>query len=340
MSTLIEFKYIGPTYTNCDPSKAQKDALSSDQSWQSTLTNSYKTVFGLGTSMYQKLSGGLDSIISKGREAMGYSPQELALKNSEAINSAAASAKSVNRAIGAKASMSSATPGVESGVVQAERAGADTSIMNNLSNKEADITEQGFQVQREGFDKAVAEKEGSLSASFSPSTSMDSGVTSANAAVSEQANANQSTSSSWMGMVGGLADAAVGAVGTAYACVALDTLIRLAFGSDVPANELEVGDLLFGYEGADPITKIERSVQPCVEVTLEYGNPIVVSESHTFAHAAGGYVFAKDAAGEKLVSEDGYVQVKSVESVGDRTVLRIYLSKNHGYVSNSIWSLE
>jgi hypothetical protein len=210
MSTLIEFKYVGPTYTNCDPSNAQKGALSSDQGWQSTLTNSYKSVFGLGTQMYQKLSAGLDSVISKGREAMGYSPQELALKNSEAINSAAASAKSVNRAIGAKAATSSATPGVESGVVQAERAGADTSIMNNLSNKEADITESGFQVQREGFDKAVAEKEGSLSASFSPSTSMDSGINSANAAVSEQANANEQQSSSWMGMVGGLADSAVG----------------------------------------------------------------------------------------------------------------------------------
>lgn len=210
MSTLIEFKYCGPTYTNCDPSGAQKDALAADKGWQSTLTNSYKSVFGLGTQMYKTLSGGLDSIISKGREAMGYSPQELALKNSEAINSAAASAKSVNRAIGAKASMSSATPGVESGVVQAERAGADTAIMNNLSNKEADITESGFQVQRDAFDKAVAAKEGSLSASFSPSTSMDSGINSANAQVSDQANANAAASSSWMGMVGGLADAAVG----------------------------------------------------------------------------------------------------------------------------------
>lgn len=206
----MKYIYIGPTYTNCDPSGAQKDALAADKGWQQTLTNSYQSVFGLGTKMYQTLSDGLDSIISKGREAMGYSPEELALKNSEAINSAAASAKAVNREIGAKASMASATPGVESGVVQAERAGADTAIMKNLSNKEADITEKGFQVQREAFDKAVAEKEGSLSASFSPATSMDSGINAANATVDAQANENAAASSSWMGMVGGLADAAVG----------------------------------------------------------------------------------------------------------------------------------
>jgi len=206
----MKYIYMGPAYTNCDPSSAQKDALAADKGWQATLNNSYKTVFGLGTQMYKTLSGGLDSIISKGREAMGYSPQELALKNSQAINSAAASSKAVNRAIGAKASASSATPCVESGVVQAERSGADTAIMNNLSNKEADITESGFQVQRDAFDKAVAEKEKSLDKSFSPSTSMDSGINSADANVSEQANANAAASTSWMGMVGGLADSAVG----------------------------------------------------------------------------------------------------------------------------------
>lgn len=210
MSILITFQYVGPTYTNCDPSGAQKAALASDQSWQKTLTSSYSSVFGLGSAMYKTLSGGLDTIIAKGANAMGYSPEELAAKNAQAINTAAASAKAVSASIGRAAAKSGATPGVESGIVQAERAGANTAIMSNLANKEADITEKGYEVGREEFNTAVKEKEGSLSSSFSPSTAMGSDINAANKITADQANENQAVSSSWMGMVGGLADAAVG----------------------------------------------------------------------------------------------------------------------------------
>jgi hypothetical protein len=207
----MTFNYIGKTYKNCDPSAAQKGALASDKGWQTVLTNAYESVLGKGTAMYQQLSGGLDSIIAKGREAMGYSPEELAAKNAQAINTAAATAKNVNRSIGLNASKGGAVPGVESGVVQAERASADTAVLNNMSNREAQITDEGYQVQREAFDKATAEKEASLGASFNPATSIQSGVTAANEAVSQQANANQQQQNSWMGLVGGVADKAASA---------------------------------------------------------------------------------------------------------------------------------
>jgi hypothetical protein len=93
--------------------------------------------------------------------------------------------------------------------ILAERAGADTSIMNNLSNTEANITTQGYDVGRQEFNQAVVDKENSLSTSFNPSTSLASGVNSADETVGEQANANEQESTSWMGLVGGLADSAV-----------------------------------------------------------------------------------------------------------------------------------
>jgi hypothetical protein len=207
----MTFNYIGKTYKNCDPSAAQKAGLASSQGWQTLLSGAYKTVFGTGSTMFNQISQGLDGIIAKGREAMGYSPEELADKNAQSINAAAASAKDVNRAIGTNAARGGAVPGVESGVVQAERAGADTSIMNNMSNRQAQITDEGYQVQREAFDKAVQEKESSLGASFNPSTSMDTGVNAANETVNQQANNNQQTQSSWMGLVGGVADKAASA---------------------------------------------------------------------------------------------------------------------------------
>jgi hypothetical protein len=86
----MNYIYAGKTYKNCDPSSAQKGALASDQSWQKTLSNSYATIFGAGSSMYKSLGTKLDGIIAS---PQGYSPEELAAKNSQVINNAAAMPK-------------------------------------------------------------------------------------------------------------------------------------------------------------------------------------------------------------------------------------------------------
>ena len=204
------YKYVGRTYKNCDPSKAQKDALTNATNWRNIVQNSYTTVFGAGSQMLKAVSGGLDNIIAKGREAMGFSPEELAAKNSQAISSAAASSQAVQRSIGNRAAVSGAVPGVESGVVQAERAQADTSVMENLSNREANITDTGYQVQRDAFDNSVKAKESSVEKAFDPAAQVQGAVTQAGEVESQQANANAAASNSWMGLVGGLADSAVG----------------------------------------------------------------------------------------------------------------------------------
>ena len=209
----MNYIYKGRTYKNCDPTTAQKGALASDQSWQKTLTNSYSTIFGVGSSMYKSLSTKLDSIINT---KQGKSPEELAAENSQALNTAAASAKNVNAAIGANAAKSGdSNPGVESGVVQAERATADTSIENNLSNQQAKITEDNYAVGRAERDKAISSEEALPSAAFGASEGAASEVGAADSQVSQQANANEQASTSWMGMVGGIASQAAGALGKA-----------------------------------------------------------------------------------------------------------------------------
>jgi len=206
---MTTFNYTGKTYKNCDPTSAQKGALTSAQNWQKTITDSYGKVFGLGSQMYQSLSAGLDNIIAKGREAMGYSPEELAAKRAQSINTAAADAAKVNRQIGQHAAVTGAVPGVESGVTQATRAAADTAVLSAEANREAAITEGGYETQREAFDKAVQQKEASLGASFAPSSQVAGEVQGANQEVSQQAQANAAAQTSWMGLVGGLADTAV-----------------------------------------------------------------------------------------------------------------------------------
>jgi hypothetical protein len=163
------FKYVGKVYKNCAPSSAQKGALASDQSWQTTMNNAFSTIFGAGSSMFKSLSTKLDSIINS---PQGYSPAETAADNSTAINAAAASAKNVNASIGANAAKSGDTnPGVESGLTQAERATADTNVENNLANQQEQITEGSYATGRVERDKAIGAEEALPNAAFGASVS-------------------------------------------------------------------------------------------------------------------------------------------------------------------------
>jgi hypothetical protein len=171
------------------------------------------TIFGAGSSMYKSLSTKLDSIINT---TQGKSPEELAAENSQTLNSTAASAKQVNAAIGANAAKSGdSNPGVESGVVQAERSAADTQVLNNMSNQQAKIVEDNYAVGRQERDAAIKSEEALPSAAFGASEGAASEVGAADAQVSQQANANEQSQTSWMGMVGGIASQAAGALGKA-----------------------------------------------------------------------------------------------------------------------------
>jgi len=212
---IITFKYIGATYKNCDPSAAQKAALSSDQAWQKTLGSSYATVFGAGSAMYKSISSQLDTTIAKGMEQMGFTPQELAAKRSEAINLGAGAAKAAERAIGEKAAVSGAPAGVESGVTQATRAASETAILGKEAQQQADITTAGYDVGRQQFQTAEADKAKLLGESFAPAAQVGGEVTAAEQATAAQANVNAQAQTSWMGLVGGVAAGAAKGLGTA-----------------------------------------------------------------------------------------------------------------------------
>lgn len=203
----MNYTYTGKIYKNCDPSGAQKAALSSAQSMAQILQGSYETVFGAGSSIFNSLKAGYDKII---QTVHGKSAEELAAENSQIINQAAASSKQVQQAIGERAATTGVVPGVESGVVQAERAAADTAILNKASAQKLAVTAEDYAIGREERDRAMA-AEGKLTGeAFAPAEGFAGQTTKAIGVESEQANANAAASTSWMGLVGGLADAAVG----------------------------------------------------------------------------------------------------------------------------------
>ncbi len=203
------YRYIGKTYKNCDPSSAQRGALSAAQTLQETLSNSYKQTFGEDSVMYGSLKSKWDSIISNPN---GLDPATLARLNSSTLARAAASAQQAQAAVNAKGASGSATPGVENGTTQQVRgqvvSNLETAKNTELGNTAIQDAELGVQER----DKALGE-EANLGSVYNPSTDIGKADISALGEESAQANANEAASSSWMGLVGGIADSAAGGLG-------------------------------------------------------------------------------------------------------------------------------
>lgn len=336
---MVNFIYIGLTFLNCGLSGGQKSALSADASFRTRLTNSYSTDFAEAKQLFDELHTSMEQIVAKGSSQEGFTAEEKAARTSQNINQTAAENKHVQQLIGEKAAVTGAVPGVESGVTQAVRAGAATAAETAMNTRGAKITEENYAVGRENYNRAVAGELALPAATMNPVTSAAGAVTGAEKAESDQANENAAASSSWMGLVGGLAGS-LGSAAIGAACVVPETLILLSDGTEVPAGDLSAGSHVSGFEGPEEIVAIEKSTQPCVEVILANGETIKVSESHTFAAYGRGYIIATNSLGKTLLTARGPSKVVSVTVVESQPVVKLSLANLHGYVSNSIWSLE
>jgi hypothetical protein len=205
------YRYIGKTYKNCDPSSAQQGALSAAQTLQKTLASSYQQTFGAASSMYTSLKGKLDSIVSN---THGLDPATLARINAGTLARSAASEQAAQQAVNAKGATTSATPGVENGSTQQIRgqvvSNLETAKNTELGNTAIQDAELGVQER----DKAIGE-EANLGSVYNPSTDIAKTDLGATQEVSAQANANEAASTSWMGLVGGIADSAAGGLSKA-----------------------------------------------------------------------------------------------------------------------------
>ncbi len=336
---MVNFIYIGSTFLNCGPSGGQKSALGADASFRTRLTGAYATDFADAKHLFDELHTNMEQIVAKGSSQEGFSAEEKAARTSQNLNQTAAENKHVQQLIGEKAAVTGAVPGVESGVTQAVRASAATAAETAMNTRGAKITEENYEVGRENYNRAVAGELALPAATMNPATSAAGAVTGAEKVESEQANENAAASSSWMGLVGGLAGS-LGSAGITAACVTPETLILLSDGTEVPAGDLSAGSHVSGFGGPEEIVLIEKSVQPCLEVSLANGMTIKISESHTFAAYGRGYIVAKDALEQSLLTTKGPIKVVKVEKIEDQVVVKLSLSGLHGYVSDNIWSLE
>jgi hypothetical protein len=216
MIAVLNLRYVGSTWKNCGPTSGQTDALQADQNFQKLLTQDYSQIFGQNQALFKNLTTNLGLITSAGVGQQGFSAPELATKNSQAINAASASNQKLQTAIGENAALhGNADPGVESGIVQAEKAQAATAVDTNLNNNLADITQQNYATGRQNYWQATGATEAAPGAFENPSNAAGGTVVGANQETGTEANsvASSSIGNELLGLTEGLGSDAATAAG-------------------------------------------------------------------------------------------------------------------------------
>lgn len=132
-------------------------------------------------------------------------------------------------------------------------------------------------------------------------------------------------------------------------CVAPDTLIRMADGSDRPMSSLAVGDMLTGFDGAlrplgSRVTHIHTHVRrEALRLVFDLGPDLVCSTDHRLMASAShtadpSYIHARDLRpGMSVRALHGSARIRRVEPLGELDLMDI-TTGTHNYIANGLLS--
>jgi hypothetical protein len=201
----------------CGPSTQEKQIESSTQNLGQSLQSNYAQRFGQQSKLLQSLNDSLSPIVAAGPSQTGFSPEELAARNTTAINNAGAANIHARQAAGnafAGQGGGSASD-IVSGIHKSIEGDIASASANELANTQNAITGEDYAVGRSNYDKAVAGAH-ALSGEYDPKSFAEGADSSFGSAFKEANTIQQergSQISSIIGTVGSLASSFAGGIG-------------------------------------------------------------------------------------------------------------------------------
>ena len=212
MST--NFKYVAPAYKNCGASGGQEQAFAAERSFQQTALSMYQSVLPNSEAALTQIGDQLATITAGGPGQQGFSPEELAARNGQTLNEAAAANKQIQANIAEKGVMASGGgAGTTLGSTTAAEAGAEAQVLNNAANQLQKTTAENYATGRQNWQYATEAGAKVAGEEVSATATAAEPVTGAEKLMSDQANQNAAANSSWMGLVGGIASSFAGGLG-------------------------------------------------------------------------------------------------------------------------------
>lgn len=141
----------------CGPSAGEKNIESQQDRFASTLQENYNQQFASQNDVLNGLNNALNPIVAAGPGQQGFSPQELAAQNTEAINSTGAAYKDAAQAVGGQLAGrgGGGSSGLESGIDQQIKGTLASKAAGNLSSQQLGITQNNYATGLQNFNNAV-----------------------------------------------------------------------------------------------------------------------------------------------------------------------------------------
>jgi hypothetical protein len=172
----------------CGPSSEEKSLQASSQSFSNTLNSNYQKLFRNQMDVLGTINKSLNPILSAGPSQPGFSPQLSATLNTQAINTAGATARNLRQQVAnfGAGQGGGGSSGLVSGVTQQLQAAAATTAANKLADTQEGITLANYKQGNENYWRAQGGME-QLASGYSPNAAQ-SGTINENQASFGEAN--------------------------------------------------------------------------------------------------------------------------------------------------------
>lgn len=158
----------------CGPTDQEKNLQSSSEGFSETLKANYGQQF---TEQQQAL-GALNNTLQEirtGNTGTGFSPEELAAKNTQILNSGAAANANARRAAQNFGAGQGSSSGLTSGIMKQIQGSIASSSANQIAGAQENLTEQNYNQGRINADKTAAGLS-ALAQGYNPNASMSGAI--------------------------------------------------------------------------------------------------------------------------------------------------------------------
>ena len=233
------FEYNGIVELACGATPEQQQLEGAQANFYTQATSQATQAFGAASTVFNGLMSTFAPIVAAGPNQQGFSQQELANLNSEAVTQTGQAYKTAKAAVG---NQEAAYGGGNAVLPSGAQVGADLGLAeagaNQTSSELGQITQANYAQGNQNYEQAVAGEEAAPGV-FSTSSGATNAATGAGSAAANTANQIAQENNSWVsavtGALGGIAGAAVGNGGV-LSKLTNNTNSNVTTGNLPPAN--------------------------------------------------------------------------------------------------------
>jgi hypothetical protein len=185
-----------------------KDSQASEAALSKQMSANFTTRFGEQSDFIHGINAALAPTLAGGESRHGFSAEELAAKNTQAINATGAANANAQRAISGELAGRGGDSGLMSGVDAQIKASVTSKMASDLASKQLDITNADWATGRDQYNRSVSGEEFLAGKVIRPEE-FGQLATTANDTSFKEADANNRANSQKWADIGGLVQGAV-----------------------------------------------------------------------------------------------------------------------------------